>query len=55
MLLRFQHLALMMFGEFWGLTNDLAKFSELGGIKKREGNISLPRYKLANLYITAAN
>jgi hypothetical protein len=28
-LLRFQHLALMIFGEFWGLTNDLAKLSEL--------------------------
>lgn len=56
MLLQFQYLALIMFREFWGLTNDLAKLSELGGgIKKREGNISLPRYKLANFYITEAN
>ncbi len=34
MLLRFQYLALMMFGEFWGLTNDLANFSELGGLRR---------------------
>lgn len=42
MLLRFQYLALIMFRKFWGLTTDLANFSELGGL--RRGKEILPSH-----------